>query len=232
MRHLVLARALFHCVTRAQLGTAHRTCSTTLAMMAEGPSSDSLQALWASAYEGWVSPPGSGADDVVYLAPIGGASDGLGAAAGASWIERTLVLADEHGGLYGLTAFNPAGQDRPHKENMAQNLLLEAEIEQLCAATGGSSCWWRSFGFAADWHEKGFTVAARQEDVVSLAKKYGQGAVYRFYRTPTSADAARVAPFMRETVPALLPDTEADVPVAPSPRPGLERADAKWAPAG
>merc|ERR1712037_638789 len=100
------------------------------------------------------------------------------------------------------------GEDKPHSENVRQNLLLQQDIEQLCAETGG--VWWRSFGFASDWHEKGFTVAAPRELVVDLARKYKQGAVYCFVaRTLAESGAARCgAPFIRQTVPALLAETE------------------------
>ena len=87
---------------------------------------------------------------------------------------------------------------------------------------------------------------ATQEKVIELAKKYGQGAIYHFYpaaaaATPAgkrkrddkpvgTAQAAGAAPFLRATIPALLPDTEADVPCVPCERPGIERADPEWAP--
>lgn len=196
-------------------------------MSAKAPTSESLQALWASAYDGWISPPGSSAGAVVYLKPLVGGSESSEAATSGAWIDESLSLADYYGGLYALTAFNPMGQDKPHDVNMAQNQLLTQDVAQLCAATGGRSCYWRSFGFAADWHERGFTVAAKQEDVIALAKKYGQGAIYRFYRPAT---AQRVATFMRATVPVLVADTEADVACVACAKPALERANPTWQP--
>mmetsp|Transcript_66040 Transcript_66040/g.123174 ORF Transcript_66040/g.123174 Transcript_66040/m.123174 type:complete len:291 (+) Transcript_66040:49-921(+) len=200
-----------------------------------GPDAERLGTLWAEAYEGWVSPPGSSADGssaTVYLAPLEGAStgdsDGQCAANWAPWVEAALDIADSQGGLFALTAFNPMGQEKPHDENIAKNAELEADIKALCAEHPGS-VWWRSFGFCEDWHEKGFTIAAPEAKVVALAKKYNQGAVYKFSRN--SDTSACAAPIMRATVPALLADTEADVPLVPVSKPvGLERADPAWTP--
>lgn len=191
-----------------------------------------LGALWASAYEGWVSPAGASQDEVVYLTPAQGIAETISLASAeqcsaswSPWVEACLKLADQHGGLFGITAFNPMGQDKPHKENLEKNLELEKDVKQLCADTGGT--WWRSFGFAGDWHEKGFTVAGPQDRIVELAKKYNQGAVFRFYRFSSSSGCK--TPFMRTTVPAALPDTEADVPMEPCSRPEIKRADPQWA---
>mmetsp|Transcript_44349 Transcript_44349/g.118793 ORF Transcript_44349/g.118793 Transcript_44349/m.118793 type:complete len:126 (-) Transcript_44349:315-692(-) len=122
------------------------------------------------------------------------------------------------------------GEGRPHAENARQNSLLRQDIEQLCLETGG--VWWHSFGFATDWHEKGFTVAAPREKVIDLARKYKQGAVYRFVAHIGSEDCmARLSPpFVRQTVPVLVSDTEADVLVEPTRRPDFEQADPHWEP--
>merc|ERR1712048_669119 len=140
-------------------------------------------------------------------------------------MEKSLELADHHGGLFGITAFNPMGQDKPHEENLAKNMELEKEIQLLVAEEAGRK-YWKSFGFAGDWHEKGFTVAAPEDRMVELAKRYNQGAVFRFYRSGHGCSA----PFMRATVPAALPDTEADVPMVVTERPGIDRADPEWRP--
>eukprot|EP00931_Biecheleriopsis_adriatica_P074625 TRINITY_DN48640_c0_g1_i1.p1 TRINITY_DN48640_c0_g1~~TRINITY_DN48640_c0_g1_i1.p1 ORF type:complete len:194 (-),score=34.68 TRINITY_DN48640_c0_g1_i1:143-724(-) len=190
------------------------------------PSSKALQELWAGAYDGWIGPPGA-AEEVVYLAPVASA---LGDVAWPAWVERVLKLADEHGGFFSLTAFNPLGQETPHQVNLDNNMLLEEDIKRLCEEI--DCVWWHSFGFASDWHEKGFSVAAPQERVLALATKYSQGAIYRFYRADRSSPASLGAPFMRATVPASLPDTEADVPVSPCTRPVLERSDPQWKPVG
>lgn len=197
---------------------------------AQGPGNDELRDLWATSFEGWVGPPGA-ESQVVYLKPVdegeAAAEEGEVQSPEFASLEPALELADQWGGVFGVTAFNPMGQDREHGENMAKNELLKAEIESLCARVDGR--WWPSFGFAGDWHEKGFTVAAPQDEVIKLAKDFGQGAVFRFYRAAPSA--ARGAPVMRETVPALIADTEADVPMVPAARPAISRADPEWAPA-
>lgn len=193
------------------------------------PDAKALQELWASAYEGWIGPPGiEVAKQVVYLTPAAtqNFSSNSGNGFQGAWVEATLDLADHHGGVFGITAFNPMGQDKPHSENIANNAMLEKEIQELCKKTSGT--WWPSFGFAKDWHEKGFTVAAPQDDLVALAKKYKQGAIYRFSRAPSTDQST--APILRSTVPALLSETEADVLMVPCQRPQLERADPMWKP--
>jgi len=219
--------------SRSRLALPLVVASASMSADAVVPPSETerLGALWAEAYEGWVAPPGSSESGAVYLAPWDAGSpagsDGQCLASSAPWVEEILKLADTHGGVFGLTAFNPLGQDKPHEENLAKNAELEKEIKTLCDSTPGS-VWWRSFGFATDWHEKGFTVAAPEAKVVELAKKYNQGAVYRFYRNSNTSACA--APIMRATVPALMTDTEADVPMVPVTKPGFDRADPTWAP--
>jgi len=193
-------------------------------MATAAPDAQALQELWASAYEGWVEPPGATAGEVVYLSPR---EPEEGAAPEVpAWVQETLAVSDKFNGVFGITAFNPMGQDEPHAVNMAQNKLLEADLAKLCAETGGQ--FWRSFGFAGDWHEKGFTVSAPEEKIVEIGKKYRQGAIYRFYRP--IGEQCGGGHFGRATVPASLPDTDADVAVWASARPEWPQADPNWAP--
>jgi len=207
------------------------TCAQPVAMAAldtdSGANAEQLQQLWANSYEGWISPPGV-PGQVVYLEPFNPTAEIAAESSPRPWVEDVLQLADVHGGVFGLTAYNPMGVDKPHSENVASNARLEAEIRELCSVDGRR--WWHSFGFASDWHEKGFSVAAPEDDVLTLAKKYGQGAVYRFSRPARSEGVAGVAPFVRSTVPALLPETDADVLMVPSSRPPVDRADPLWVP--
>lgn len=189
------------------------------------PDVAALQHLWASAYDSWIQPPGAKLDEVVYLSPS--TVTGFTENSQSPWMEAVLLLADQHGGIFGLTAFNPMGRDEPHSINLKRNALMEADLKKLCAETGG--IWWPSFGFSRDWHEKGFSVAAPEDRVIELARKYRQGAIYRF-RRPTS-DFKDDTEIVRSTIPVGVPDTEADVPVRQCKRPSLEQADPSWAPA-
>ena len=207
----------------------------------EPASTQGLQELWASAYEAWIWPPGTTAPaEVVYLAPVTETQMGGQPAAASSsegecqelppWVEATLAIADRNDGLYGITAFNPKGEERPHAQNIQHTSQLEEEVRALCP----DGSWWRSFGFAENWHEKGFTIAAPREKVLALARKYGQGAIYRFSRAPSAVGECRhpagAPPFVRSTIPALVADTEADVLMNPCAKPRLAQASALWTP--
>jgi len=193
-----------------------------------GPDAEQLKECWAEAYEAWIAPPGTTSGEVLYFRPAAGVEE---CGAPSPSIEEAVALGERHGGLFGLTAFNPMGQDQPHEVNMERSSQLQAEIEALCKASGG--IWWRSFGFDKDWHEKGFTVAGPEAEVVALARKYRQGAVYRFSRASQNSDGAsgvcRTA-MLRSTVPVLLEDTDADVLLAQTSRPAIEQADPLWVP--
>lgn len=203
--------------------------------MAEGKSADELRILWAEAYEAWVAPPGVGGCDggVLYLMPEpsqeAACQNHLDQRA-AGWLSDVHKKIGPGGRVLALTAFNPMGEDHPHDRNVRENDKLAADIESLCAAGGCTS--WRSFGFAEDWHEKGFCVFAAEggdgveENVVALARKYKQGAIYRFYLS-SDCDPPKL---MRATVPAMLSETEAAVALVPTSRPPWPHADPDWAP--
>lgn len=190
-----------------------------------------LQELWAAAFDAWINPAGVlQADEVVYMCPADArASCGL-AAGTPAWLTASLALAEREPhrdwGLFGMTAANPMGTDQSPEENCRQNRRLEQDLVDLCAASGGASSWWRSFGFAPSWHEQGFTVAAELAQIVLLARKFRQGAVYRYRRAPQAASES--AFLLRSTVPVCLPETEADVLTAPCCRPVWDTADPRW----
>merc|ERR1711879_43360 len=127
-------------------------------------------------------------------------------------------------GLFALTAMNPLGHPKPLQENLLQNKLLEQDLQDLCSgAEGVRRVWWRSFGFTAGWREDGFTVAADPESVLQLARRYRQGAIYRYQPAPPCAMGMGV--FLRTTVPVCMPDTGADVLILPCSRPPFDNAD-------
>merc|ERR1712176_421676 len=106
---------------------------------------------------------------------------------------------------------------------------LEAYIKRLVDSVPGAM-YWKSFGFASDWHEKGFTVAASRDSIISLAKRYRQGAIYRFHRSQVHVSGCST-PLVKETVPALLDNTDAAVPMLPVSQPAtLPTSRPDWAP--
>lgn len=85
-----------------------------------------------------------------------------------------------------LTAFDPPGTSRDRAENAAANKLLWEDIMQLSIAP---TCAWQSYGFDLEegWREDGFCLAfaradadAARHQVLELAKKYDQGAIFQY----------------------------------------------------
>jgi len=199
-------------------------------------SSSALQDLWANAFDAWISPVGMAEPhQVVYMRPIDHATASSSSPQHwPTWVTETLKLAEPdlnsaqgERGLFALTATDPLGVCQPPDENQKRNLLLERDLQELCAAPSSGLTWWHGFGFAADYHEKGFIVAAEVSSVLELARKYEQGAVYRYRKAPPGSAAC----FLRETVPVCIPEVEASILVAPCERPPTDTADPAWTPA-
>lgn len=146
-----------------------------------------LQDLWASAYDGWIDVPGDvPTGGTIYTKPA--AEDAAATAGEASSTPFPSIVTSSH--LFALTGFNPMGEDAPLAENRAANARLEAELVSG-AFSPTPKAWWRAFGFAKDWREDGFVLAFNPGDaaeaeaaVVSLAVKYGQGAIYAYQPIP------------------------------------------------
>jgi len=173
-----------------------------------------LKALWAEAYDAWKSVPGHQGDTLYLMPEPPGAS-------GQSFPEIPEVI---HGMvLFGLTSWNPMGQDAPLADNLESYKAIEADLHALSPRH-----MWQSFGFdASGYRENGFTVAfpvedaaAARQSVVAVAKKFGQGAVYEFRAMPPGS--GRV---VRSTVAALVEGVDADVTMVVCPRPALPAAD-------
>ena len=208
---------------------------------------DELRELWADAYDGWIDVPGGpvpndddaaaggvgstdAVDDegVIYTRPVPPPSSPPHPPAPFP----PVVTASR---LFALTAHNPMGEPASASANRAANARLESELAALRSPAPVAS--WRAFGFAADWREDGFVVAfdpkdarAAERAVVSLAKKYEQGAVYAY-----EPMEGRPGYLTRRTVPAAMGDAvEADVAVARCDAPrgdGLRRfARREWTP--
>jgi hypothetical protein len=112
------------------------------------------------------------------------------------------------------------GEEKTWEENIVANALLEKELMDL---DDKDSCYWHSFGFGYEtgshWQEHGFVVSCERSKALSLAAKYRQGAVYEFILTPGSPVG------MRTTIPVLIADVEADVPVVTCHKPSLPTSE-------
>eukprot|EP00873_Tetraselmis_striata_P026338 jgi/Tetstr1/446602/TSEL_034126.t1 len=175
-------------------------------MQRDGAQQADLKALWAGAYEAWRHVPGH-PEKVVCLIP-----EEAALAQGGPPLDAALPAAVHNNVLFGLTSWNPMGEDAPMEQNLASYPALLADLRALQPAHI-----WQSYGFdSSGYRENGFTVAfpadraaAAREATVEVAKKYGQGAVYEL--TPLPGDSSRI---LRRTVPALVPDVDADVVMA------------------
>ena len=170
--------------------------------------SQELGIRWAEAYDCWINAPGSSGP--IYTCPQA-ESFGNHRFGTDAWplAVRTLRFP-----VIGLTASNPLGEEKALNENQAANQLLEKELGDL-----ENACWWRSFGFGKDWQEHGFVVSCERSVAIELAKKYRQGAVYEFVFTPNDPVV------LRKTVPVLIADVEADVPIVTCDKPSLPTSE-------
>jgi hypothetical protein len=128
--------------------------------------------------------------------------------------------------MFGITAYNPRGQNRAHSLNVAANLVLRADLSTVVPAPRFVAS---SFGFSRAWRENGFTVAfapndevAAQAALMALAVKHEQGAIYKY----TPGD--HVGVLRRQTVPAVMQNVEADLWVVPCAKPDLSTAEVDW----
>lgn len=116
--------------------------------------------------------------------------------------------------LFGFGAYNPRGKNLSHEINERQHVLLNKDIESSLTDNNYNAIYWEA---ASIWDdgclEKGFILSfskAEEEEglklSVDLARKYDQGAIYRFHME----DGNRL---MRETIAVLDEGTEAKVEI-------------------
>jgi hypothetical protein len=162
---------------------------------------ESLKQLWTEAYEAFIFPGG-----VRFVTPIQSVD--------------TPYIAHGFPSDYGfaITAYNPAHPDFPQClsqfENQDQNIRLRDDLDMICHRSHSGI--YPSFGFGeGEWREDGFVITCNTEQasliesqVLSLARKYGQGAIYRYRRKNELS-------LSRETLPAfdLFEDTRSEVDV-------------------
>ena len=107
--------------------------------------------------------------------------------------------------LFGLSAYNPRGQESPLETNKVRQALLSKDIQDAIKFHT-SLTFWDAFGVWEDGSsEPGFILAfphkMEHEGLVvskTLAKKYNQGAIYRFKLDKKSKG------MMRETIAVLV----------------------------
>ena len=161
---------------------------------------------WALAYDCWVNAPGS-IDKPIYTRPQQ-TWDEIGT---NEWPPAVRELRHP---IFGMTAFNPRGEEWPADRNRKANNMLQQELEDLSTKSpDGCSCWWHALGFGETWQEKGFIVSCERAKAMDLASKYEQAAVYEFVFT----NEEHVV--LRKTVPVLIPNVEADVRIITCPQP-------------
>ena len=177
-----------------------------------------LKELWADAYDAWRNVPGH-PEKTVYLMP-----EPSNKALLANKEIPPLPEAVRGAVLFGLTSWNPGGQDAPMEQNLSSYRSIQADLLAL-----KPSCMWQSFGFDLQgYRENGFTVAfpaeaaeSSRSAVVEIAKKYGQGAIYEF----RAAEPISEGRIVRSTVPALLQEVDADVTMIACSKPDTSGAD-------
>ena len=173
-----------------------------------------LGTRWAESYDCWVNAPGTSGP--IYTCPQT-ADDQKGT---NEWPQKTRNLRYP---IFGMTASNPRGEEWPNERNKEANKVLEKELCDF-ASQDEFFCWWHGLGFGETWQEKGFIVSCESSVAVKLATKYDQAAIYEFKFT--SQDHV----VMRKTIPVLVPNVEADVPIITCPRPPFEISDPKFEP--
>ncbi|KAL0219253.1 hypothetical protein P9112_004906 [Eukaryota sp. TZLM1-RC] len=109
---------------------------------------------------------------------------------------------------YGITAWNPMGQEAPKDQNIERNIRLRDHIASLTNPPPASI----NFAYSEDprggWKEEGFCVAFTHDvdDImVSLGSKFQQGAIYKYVETENG--------FLQTVIPCFeeMHNTESDV---------------------
>ncbi|KAL0221570.1 hypothetical protein RCL1_001424 [Eukaryota sp. TZLM3-RCL] len=84
---------------------------------------------------------------------------------------------------YGITGYNPMGQQAPEEQNRDRNSQLEKDINSLNSSIVVSIFPAFSEDPVGDWREYGFCVACSEEIdevLIGLGRKYEQGAIYKY----------------------------------------------------
>ena len=184
----------------------------------------SLQTLWAEAYDAWIDVPGELGNSVVYAKPF---DENIGFDDGSEQRKLepfpSIVTSSVS---FALTSFNRMGLHAELWKNRAANDKLQADLANL--KNPEPKTFWKSFGFSKDWREDGFVVAFDLDDadearaaIVTLARKYEQGAVYEYLPVEKETDV-----LARKTVPAAMgANVEADVFLLRCEKPNLSLAE-------
>jgi hypothetical protein len=171
-------------------------------MLLSTSSESRLGSIWTNAVEVMLCSRAAGSD--VYLVPSPSCPSPAG--------EALPPLLRQHV-VYALTAFDPPGESRTLQENAAANGRLWQRILALHPAP---SRVWPAWGYnlAEGWREDGFCLAypieevARtpsysREAVLTLAKEFGQGAIFEYrpdrtgrQRRRAGQDDSVAAPFL------------------------------------
>ena len=138
----------------------------------------------------------SSPDGVLYLTPKSAVPESKprsllfgGSAAAPAEVPKAWPRMLAKSAVFTITASNPMGVEKSASENAQANMRLQKDIKNLFERPAPPRAWWHSFGFNVQegWREDGFAIAYGVEerlfglkDVLRLASKYNQAAVYMY----------------------------------------------------
>ena len=122
--------------------------------------------------------------------------------------------------LFGFGAYYPRGQTLPNEMNEKQHALLRNDIENSLMPYSDMTKYWEAASIWQDGSsEQGFILAFREQEneglelSIALARKYNQGAIYRFRLEQEKEGDRTSSRLMRDTIPVLDEGTEGRVEV-------------------
>ncbi len=195
--------------------------STSTSISASAKTAQELQIQWAGGRDVWPRVPiiggeGEGQGQFVSIqTKVKGEHPAATTTATIDIMEWPDIV--KQSTMFGFGAYNPRGQTLPDDINIQQHALLRNDLEQSISPP---VIFWES---AAIWEdgswERGFMVAfpksnneqEGQELCVNLAKKYNQGAIYKYVMEEEETNGA--LHLMRDTVAVLDEGTDARVEV-------------------
>jgi hypothetical protein len=133
--------------------------------------------------------------------------------------------------LFGISAYNPRGQETPLETNQTQQALLQKDIQRAIAeyyyrcpigsTSTSTATYWNAIGIWEDGSfEPGFILAFPREMEnqgmalsTTLARNYNQGAIYKFWLDEISSSSSSTRKMMRDTIAVLEEGCDARVEV-------------------
>lgn len=185
-----------------QQGEKAGTCTASNKMK----STEDLKVQWAGGRDVWPKVPVSSTEFIHVQTKVRTDDDDVDSS--NDWPEIV-----KQSTLFGFGAYNPRGQTFPDDVNEKQHALLKKDIETSMIVYSNVGQFWEGASIWEDGSsEKGFILAFRESHAdkgsnlsVTLARKYDQGAIYKF-----EMEGNRL---MRDTIAVLDDGTDAKVEV-------------------